>query len=462
MRKILFLIVVVFSLSCDPSKVTTNSNNGGYYTTNPYGIADSLLLEGQYLVFLNERKFPPLMTIDDPLSKDDSVALLALALDRKEKIKEVAESHGLKIKDEHYLINAYTGFFQERLNANQISRLLSDTANVVEIHQDFLMQNTRAEMQSERPLLQNTRAEMQNHPEWGYDVGLYTSKAVTYLGGGTVASDPPRKIWIIDSGIESTHRDLAGLVDINLSESFVKAGGPNPPADDSNPLIDFWGHGTACAGLAAAVPANATIPNDSLIGMRGVSQGAKLVSLKVFGEDPNSQYLWVVQAIDYASGPSKLKKGDVLSLSLGSEISNCNQFGLMNKMQYIAQKNEVFFVLAASNAPVTGPDHASNYLPACIDGFGIYTIGSVDLNFQSNTVVYSPFSNFGAPPIDWVVPGDFIFSTYKDDSYVVMQGTSMSAALMAGLIHLTNGVLREKTTVPGINGETDPYPVPCK
>lgn len=461
MKKILILLLALSFFSC--KKEIIDNKTSIDTRLNPNGIPDSLIVKGAYFVSLNEAKFMPILVDWNESLLQDEEKLRNLEMTKFSSIRDFALQYDLKIPDEDIFIYTESGFFIEEAEEEEMLNLLKDSANVASIEPDFLMfmQNTRARMQSGDPLPQTTRARMQNTPAWGYDTAKFTSKAVLYLGGGTRNPNSINKIWIIDSGIDSTHQDLKGLFNEELSDYFMK--NVTDP-DDKNPFFDFWGHGTSCAGLAAAVPANIGKPvEDSLIGMTGVSPGAQLVSLKVFGSDSTTKYTWIRKALEHAGKSRDLIRGDVVSMSLGAMVNNCANFGIKNQIRLLTNKG-AFVVVAAGNGPEFIGVDASTYLPACVNGDKVFTIGSMDLGFTSDpySVAFSEFSNFKTPPIDWLVPGNYIFTTYPDNEYAVMQGTSMSTALMAGLLHLTNGTLRTQAEIPGIHGESYTYPVPIK
>ncbi|WP_332913072.1 S8 family serine peptidase [Algoriphagus boritolerans] len=72
--------------------------------------------------------------------------------------------------------------------------------------------------------------------------------------------------------------------------------------------------------------------------------------------------------------------------------------------------------------------------------------------------VFSTFSNFGIPSIDYAAPGEVVFSTFPGNRYAVLSGTSMATAMVAGIIHLKGGPPSANTTVTGPPGSTD-YPI---
>lgn len=463
MKNIFMIFILLALFSCRGSvKVEQGATSNSKFaeSLNPYKIPDSLLIAGSYLVFLNEEEFVPFLNEWDEKFVEDTIAMIQIENAKRDSILSFAKRNKLRVDPERLFIYSKSGFFIENVSESKMLELREGNNSLKEVQQNFMMQNTRARMQSGNPIPQNTRARMQSNPNWGYDAANFTNKAIIYLAGNERISNSTKKIWIVDSGIDASHPDLRDQVDEKLSRSFVFRNGN---VLDLDPFFDFWGHGTHCAGLAAAKSSIQNYPNEpERIGMNGISPGATLVSLKVFGLKPYAEFDWIVEAIEYASRRNNLKRGDIISMSLGTQVANCNLNVLYDQLRLVARRKVVSIVLSAGNGYDWYGEPATTFLPACIEGPGIFTVGSIDLNYLNDSVLFSEFSNYKAPPIDWVVPGNYIFSTYPGGKYAVMQGTSMSTALLAGLIHLTNGNLRIKTTVPGINGETYTYPVPMK
>jgi hypothetical protein len=457
MRKLIVLISLVVIISgC--KKEDQQLTEEDIKILNPFELEDSLLIKDTYIVYLNEENYPPILNeFSGTLKSFNSEELERTVIDKINAIEALGKKIGLNLDPEGIFVTSNSGFTFQDSDVEVIRKILAEIGreDFESVQYDFYMQNPRARMQNGGlPLPQNIRARMQGEPQWGYDYQNFTSKAVLYLGGGIVNDIiPEEKVWVIDSGIDANHKDLEGMVNLSLSKSFVGDGAPGN---------DFWGHGTAIAGLIAAIPANKYVPNNQdLIGMTGVSPGAELVSLKVFGSSSESKYSWVMKALEHVvrKGGSR---GDIVNLSLGNRIRNCHQFGLFNVIKRMAKDAGIYFSISAGNAfDQRMPRPASEYLPACIDGENIFTIASFGIDYTTESIKFSYFSNFGIPPVDWAVPGYYIFTTYPENNkYAVMEGTSMSTGLMSGLIHLTNGVLRQKTTVSDSLGNV--YNIPMK
>ena len=108
-------------------------------------------------------------------------------------------------------------------------------------------------------------------------------------------------IAIIDSGVDVGHPDLRQVAGWDYGDN------------DSNPDDDSAqaGHGTACAGVAAAI-------NDNGLGTAGIAGGASIMPLKVASSSGSMSFSSVANAIIHAGDNG----ADIASLSLGAAISN--------------------------------------------------------------------------------------------------------------------------------------------
>jgi hypothetical protein len=208
--------------------------------------------------------------------------------------------------------------------------------------------------------------------------------------------------WIVDSGIELLHPDLN--VDLQRSISFV----------DYTPN-DLFGHGTRVAGIIGA--------KNNDIGIMGVAANATLVAVKVISNTGGTYLSLILKGLDYVAENANV--GDVVNLSFGGPGMDV----LDDAVRVIARKG-VFVVCAAGNSKM----HASNVSPARIIEPNVYTISSIDRND-----VWSSFSNFGNPPIQFTAPGSSVLTTGLNGTYHTTSGTSFSAPHVAGILLLNNG-----------------------
>lgn len=224
-----------------------------------------------------------------------------------------------------------------------------------------------------------------------------TPWGVVSVGGGIEATD--KTAWIIDSGIDMTHPDLN--IDYARSISFVKG---------TSSASDEFGHGTYVAGIIGAIKGNG-------IGLVGVAAGAKLVAVRVLDKNGNGTIAAMVAGINYVA--ENAKAGDVANISfeVGTSIE-------IDNAVIAASKKGILFAIAAGNGAATVTSS-----PARVNGDNIYTVSAIDKNNK-----LASFSNFGKSIVDFCAPGVDIKSTSIGGGYTSVNGTSMAAPHMAGLL----------------------------
>ena len=214
------------------------------------------------------------------------------------------------------------------------------------------------------------------------------------------------KVAVLDTGCDLDHPDLRSniLPGINMVDPSKE------PWDDNN-------HGTHVSGIIAA--------ENNSIGMVGVAPMCKIVPVKVLDRGGNGSLVAVAQGIRWATDVAKV---DLICMSLGSP----NPVQEVRKaIQYAHSKGVVCFV-AAGNAGLTKSIfYPANY-PETI------AIGSIDENFHR-----SSFSNTG-DNLDFMAPGNKIFSTIPDNWYAVLSGTSMAAPFATGVAALLLSCAKKK------------------
>ncbi len=107
---------------------------------------------------------------------------------------------------------------------------------------------------------------------------------------------PQKWIWIVDTGIDLTHPDLNVETNTAYAKSFV--GGS---ANDCN------GHGTHCAGIAAA--------KNNTIGVIGVSAGARVVPVRVLNCQGSGSSSGILSGLNHVAANDE--PGDAVNMSLG-------------------------------------------------------------------------------------------------------------------------------------------------
>lgn len=220
------------------------------------------------------------------------------------------------------------------------------------------------------------------------------------------------KIAVIDSGCDINH--------VSLKDSI--AGVRNFTTEDNkNPRIvtDRVGHGTHVAGIIAA--------NEDKNVMSGVAPDADLYILKAIDKTGSGKLSWVINAINYAVELDV----DIISMSLGMPESDPKLERAINN----AVKKGISVVCAAGNEGDTNyDDFEYSYPAAYVD---VISVGAVD-----KKSVPASFTNSNLV-IDCVAPGVDIVSTYPNNTYASLSGTSMATPYVTGSIALIKNWSRE-------------------
>lgn len=261
----------------------------------------------------------------------------------------------------------------------------------------------------------------------GLDLSIQSGQVVPWgiqRVGGPLNVSAGKKAWVLDTGIDLDHPDLT--VDTYNSVSFI----PGESADDGN------GHGTHVAGIIAA--------KNNSTGVVGVAAGASVVSVKVcYNDGRGCPLASLLDGVDYISTRAT-SANHVVNISIWALASAPGMQNLENSI-IAAANNGVKFTLIAGNAA----GNANNYSPGRINHQNIWTMSA----FDNNNAFATSFSNYGNPPIDFGAPGVGILSLWKNGGTNTLDGTSMSAPHVAGILLATN-------KAPIINGyvTNDPSP----
>lgn len=178
-------------------------------------------------------------------------------------------------------------------------------------------------------------------------------------------------------------------------------------------------HGTHVAGTIAAVKNNAT-------GIVGIADRVKIMPLKVMG-GPCGQgtSAGIMRALQYAADHG----ARIVNLSLGSMANS----PLEKRMYKILSERGILIVASAGNNAFDNDRLLANY-PASYPAEGIISVAASKPDDS-----LARFSNYGKVNVDLAAPGVDILSTIPDgsadsptNSYAALDGTSMSAPIVAG------------------------------
>jgi subtilisin family serine protease len=252
-------------------------------------------------------------------------------------------------------------------------------------------------------------------------------------------------IAILDTGVDITHPDLADNIWTNEQE----ANGAEGEDDDANGFADDlhgwdfvnqtarigdWnGHGTHCAGIAAAVGNNG-------IGIAGANPDALIMPITVMQSDGTGDVATIIKGIDYAAANG----ADVISMSIGGYgYSIAEEQALAkaySKAVLVAAAGNDFKCIYAHDCPINKKSAFYNgpMFPAAFTFvLGVEASnpdGSLTgfSNFDEDGPVFSKYGEEQLYNYELRAPGASIMSTYPGGRYKKLNGTSMACPFVAG------------------------------
>ena len=196
-------------------------------------------------------------------------------------------------------------------------------------------------------------------------------------------------VAVIDSGVDTDHELLAD----RLVESNVNMSGSGTP----NSVEDDYGHGTHVSGIIASY----TLSN------------VKIKPYKVLNREGKGSLSTIAAAVDMAV----LDGAEVINISISGKMESPTLTASVDN----AVANDVNVVVAAGNNDL---DLTKNYIsPACIES--AITVSATDANDNR-----ASFSNYNGT-IDIAAPGVDIESSYLNNTYIQLSGTSMATPQVA-------------------------------
>lgn len=264
------------------------------------------------------------------------------------------------------------------------------------------------------------------------------------LWGQPVISKEGPVIAILDTGVDINHPDLqaniwANDAEVNGAKGYDDDG--NGFVDDLNgwdfvnnsgKIADYNGHGTHCAGIAAACGFNG-------IGIVGANPFARIMPLTVLQSNGTGDIATIIKAVDYAAANG----ASIISMSLGTYAESQ---ALQQALGRAYQKAVI--VAAAGNDglclnhkhPEKGQMAPAPMFPAAYTFVLGVQASSANgglagfSNYDDNGATYSEYTEDKLYNYEVTAPGASIMSTYPNGKYKQLNGTSMATPLVAGAL----------------------------
>jgi serine protease len=282
-----------------------------------------------------------------------------------------------------------------------------------------------------------------NDPEYSKQWGLTsnlkpgtTTAGIRAEGAWDIAQGSGSVIAMLDTGVTS-HSDLNAniLPGYDFTANNRGGNGTNPGITTETCQVSW--HGTHVAGIMAAVANNS-------VGIAGVAPAAKVVPVRVLNGCGIGYTSDIADGITWAAGgsvpgvPNNPYPAKVINVSLGG--TGLCETTFQNAIDYATSQGALVVAATGNNN-----SSATNFEPAnCRNVINVSATNRLGLQWSN--------SNYGAI-VDISAPGDSIWSTLNSgtaapgaESYGYMDGTSMAAPMVSGVIALAQSVAPKPLT----------------
>ena len=252
-------------------------------------------------------------------------------------------------------------------------------------------------------------------------------------------------VAVVDTGVDYDHEDLKNNMWTNPGEI------PGDGIDnDGNGYVDDYygvnivakkgngdddhGHGTHVAGIIAAANNN--------VGIVGIAYNTKIMAIKV-AQSGELHINDVCKGVNYA----RENGADVINMSLAT---NAQSVALEDVL--IEAYTQCVLVASAGNDGKPNeerkPDDADAeaWYPAAYS----FVLGVMAVNNNGKEASFTNYDvkKFNSPEYELYAPGTDILSTYPNDRYQILQGTSMAAPIVSGMAAVLRSVYNDPDEYP--------------
>lgn len=245
-------------------------------------------------------------------------------------------------------------------------------------------------------------------------------------------------VAVLDTGVQATHEDLSSNID-KAHMATVTAGGKVRVGT----MKDEDGHGTHVAGIVSAAANNG-------VGVAGTSYNATVLPIRVFANHVSTT-LQCVAAIEYLDGlveSGQVTNLHVMNMSLGSYgVETSTDKLLREEISHMRFEHNVISVCAGGNG-INNRAQTQRCFPAdwseCVAVTSLAPTGqnsswsdynaSKDISAPGESILSTITDSYARDLLEY---GDESLYAYKRNaSYGYMEGTSMAAPLVSGVMAL--------------------------
>lgn len=249
----------------------------------------------------------------------------------------------------------------------------------------------------------------------------------------------------VQSDYDMAMTDLRNRIRYNYNLEFeprkIVGDNPDDPFEKYYGNNDVYGghadHGTHVAGIIGAV-------RDNGIGMNGVAHDVEIMVLRSV-PDGDERDKDIANSIIYAVDNG----ARIINMSFGKGHSPAKE--AVDKAIKYAEEKGVLLIASAGNAAINidkikqypNREYTSKGLSGEAENW--IFVGASDR--EKGSALPAEFSNYGQKNVDIFAPGVRIYSTFPEDKYSELDGTSMAAPVVSGVAALVLNYYPDLTAV---------------